>query len=317
VRYRVLWVVSLLISTHFASAQITTPSALEVSEFVAPAATISKAVDEVNLAFTVTDKHGHFISNLGPNDFRLLDNHHAPERLTFFQQRSDLPLHLAVLIDASASVENRFKFETNAAAQFLGKILRSGTDQAFVVTFNDRVKTVIGPTDKPDKLAASLKHLKPEGDTALNDAVIYASEKLRAMPEKQITRRAIVLISDGVDTVHRSTLTQAQQEAARAQVMIFSLTTNISEFDTNAEGDAVLEQLATSTGGALLAAHDENRLDLAFRNVQKALRNQYVLAYTPASFMPDGSYRPVELTAIKRGLRTNCRKGYFARPPVQ
>jgi Ca-activated chloride channel homolog len=247
----------------------------------------------------------------------LLDNHQTPERLTFFQQRSDLPLHLAVLIDASASVENRFKFEINAAAGFLKKILRSGTDQAFVVTFNERVKTVIGPTDKADNLAASLKQLKPEGDTALNDAVIYASQELRAMPENQITRRAIVLISDGVDTVHRSTITQAQQEAARSQVMIFSLTTNISEFGTNTEGDAVLKQLATSTGGALLAAHDENRLDLAFRNVQKALRNQYVLAYTPASFMPDGRYRPVELTAIKRGLRTNCRKGYFARPPSQ
>src|SRR5207248_2399686 len=302
-----------LLSTSFVLSQIQSSAAVQASQFIAPAATISKSVDEVNLAFTVTDKRGHFISNLQPNDFKLLDNHQSPQRLTFFQQRSDLPLHLAVLIDASASVEYRFKFETNAAAEFLKRVVRPGTDEAMVITFNDRIKTVVEPTDKVGRLAGSLKRLKPEGNTALNNAVIYAADKLRRMSEQQITRRAIVLISDGVDTVHRSTLQQAQQEASRAQVMIFSLTTNISEFDTNAEGDAVLRQLATSTGGALLAAHDESRLDLAFRNVQRALRNQYVLAYTPASFMPDGSYRAVDLTAIKRRLCTNCLKCYFSR----
>jgi VWFA-related protein len=285
---------------------------LEASEFVAPAATISKAVDEVNLAFTVTDKRGHFISNLSPNDFHLLDNHQAPQRLTFFQQRSDLPLHLAVLIDASASVEYRFKFETDAAAAFLKKILRPGTDQAFMVAFNDSVKTIAEPTDKPARLNAALKRLKTGGNTALHDAVIYASDKLRHLPENQITRRAIVLISDGVDTVHHSTLEQAEQEASRAEVMIFSLTTNLSEIEAN--GDTVLKELAASTGGALLAAHDEGRLDSAFRSVQKALRNQYVLAYNPSAFQPDGSYRRVELKALKKGLRTNCRRGYYAKP---
>lgn len=313
-RHRILCLLSLAISTVIASAQISSAPEINVSEFLAPAATISKTVDEVNLAFTVTDKRGHFISNLGPNDFHLLDNYQAPQRLTFFQQRSDLPLHLAVLIDASASVEYRFKFETNAAAAFLKKILRSGTDQAFVVAFSDSVKTIAGPTDKPAKLNAALKRLKPGGNTALHDAVIYASDKLRHLPESQITRRAIVLISDGVDTVHHSTLEQAEQEASRAEVMIFSLTTNLSEIDADGDGDTVLKELAASTGGALLAAHDEGRLDSAFRSVQKALRNQYVLAYSPSAFQPDGSYRRVELKALKKGLRTNCRRGYYAKP---
>jgi len=301
-----------LISSNFASAQAVAATGWS-SEFLPPAATITKTVDEVNLAFTVTNKSGHFVSNLNRDDFRLLDNHQAPQRLTFFQQRSDLPLHLAVLIDSSASVEYRFKFETRAAAVFLRKILRPGTDRAFVVAFNDEVKTVVEPADKPARLMSALKRLKPEGNTALNDAVIYACQKLGHIPENQTTRRALVLISDGVDTVHRSTLEQAMQAAARAQVMIFSLTTNQSEFEANSQGDAVLRDLANSTGGALLAAHNESRLEASFHNLEKALRNQYVLGYNPAGFVPDGSYRSVELSTVKRGFRTNCRRGYYAR----
>jgi VWFA-related protein len=305
-----------LIPAIAASAQIPSNS-FQQAELLTPATTIAKSVDEVNLAFTVTDKHGHFISNLGPADFHLLDNNQRPEKLTFFQQRSDLPLHLAIVIDASSSVEYRFRFETASAAEFLKKVLRPGTDEAFVVTFNDTVRTVVGPTDKAAKLTAALQHLKPGGNTDLHGAVVYASEKLRDLPESQITRRAIVLISDGVDTVHHSTLEQAQQAASRSQVMLFALTTNESDLDPNASGDKILQQLAASTGGAMLAAHDEGRLTSAFNSVQKALRNQYVLAYTPAAFMADGSFRRVELRALKRGLRTNCRRGYYAKSHPQ
>src|SRR5262249_2987309 len=136
---------------------------------LAPVATISKNVNEVDLAFTVTDKKGDFIGNLQPNDFALLDNHSAPERLTFFQQRSDLPLHLAVLIDASDSdsVKFRFKFEQDAALAFIRKIMRPGTDRVFVVAFNHRVTTVQDLTDKPSRVSKALKHVNAGGNTAL------------------------------------------------------------------------------------------------------------------------------------------------------
>jgi len=312
VRFRVLGTLFLLITCLTAHSQIPPAAGVEGSEFISPAATITKAVDEVNLAFTVTDKRGRFISNLEPKDFRLLDNRQAPQRLTFFQQRSDLPLHLALLIDASASVEYRFKFEIDAAAAFLKGILRPGKDQALIIAFNDQVKTLVQPTDRAERVSAALKRIAPRGDTALHDAVINACEQLRRLPENQITRRAIVLISDGVDTVKRSTLQQSEQAVARAQVMLFSLSTNVSQADPNASGDVVLRELAASTGGALMDVHDQNRLTGAFRSVQKALRSQYVLAYNPAGFVPDGSYRQIELNAIKRGLHTNCRRGYYA-----
>ena len=296
-----------------ASAQVPSVASVSGSEFLAPAATLSKTVNEVNLAFTVTDKRGRFISNLHPTDFQLLDNHQAPNRLTYFQQRSDLPLHLAMLIDASASVEYRFRFEQNAAIAFLKKMLRPGIDKAFVVAFNDKVKVIQDLTDKTEKLSSALKKVKPEGNTSLYDAVFEASTKLRGTREDQTTRRAIVLISDGVDTVNRTTVKQAEQAAVHGEVMIFALSTNYSDQDPNGGGDAVLKELAEATGGTLLPAHDESTLFAAFRNVEKALRNQYVLAYNPAAFSADGSYRTVEVVPLKHGLRTNCRKGYYAR----
>jgi Ca-activated chloride channel family protein len=266
----------------------------------------------VNLAFTVMDKKGRFIGNLQADDFALLDNQSAPKRLTFFQQRSDLPLHLAVLIDASDSVKYRFKFEQAAALAFIKKIMRPGTDRVLVVAFNDRVTTLQEFTDKTSKVSKALKHVSSGGNTALYDAIIYATEKLRQYPEKQLTRRGIVLLSDGVDTVGRSTLEQAKEAAARAETAIFSLSTNVFDFEPNADGDAVLRNLAQSSGGVFLKGGDKDRIQNAFRDVEKALRNQYVIAYNPADFRADGSYHAVEIVPHKRDLRTNCRKGYYA-----
>ena len=282
-------------------------------QFLMPAATISKTVDEVNLTFTVTDKKGRFIGNLRPEDFRLLDNHQRPQRLTFFCQRSDLPLDVAVLIDASASVHYRFRFEQNAAVAFLRKILRPGTDRSLVVTFNNSISVIPAAAEDIKAVSAALKKVKADGDTALNDAVIYACQRLHAMPEKQVTRRAIVLISDGLDTVKHHTTAEAKQEAARSEVTIFALSTNRSEQDLNGAGDAVLKELAAATGGSMLSARNETELGSAFRLVQKALRNQYVLAYNPRALAANGSYHTVELIPLKQGMRANCRKEYYAR----
>ena len=116
-----------------------------------------------------------------------------------------------------------------------------------------------------------------------------------------------MLISDGVDTVQRSSLQEAENVATRSETMIFALSANRWEDGPDGDGEAVLKQLSASSGGSLLPAHDENGLSYAFRNVEKALRSQYVVAYNPAEFQADGSYRTVEIVPLKGGLRTNCR----------
>jgi Ca-activated chloride channel family protein len=281
--------------------------------FLAPVATIRTTVDEVSLAFNVTDKRGHFISNLQSSDFELFDNHKEPQKLTYFQQKSDLPLHVAIVMDASSSVEYRLRYEQTAAAVFLKKILRPGIDEALVLAFNDQVNLVQDVTDRWEQCRKALQNVKAHGDTALNDAIIEAAHRLRKIPETQLTRRAIILISDGMDTVNRASLGDAEQAASRADVMIFALTTNPSPIQAAGEGDAVLRRLAESTGGDLLPAREEERFASAFAKVEQALRNQYVVSYNPAEFQADGSFRTVQVVPRKHGLRAICRKGYYAR----
>jgi Ca-activated chloride channel family protein len=274
---------------------------------------ISKRVDEVNLAFTVTDKKGRFIGDLDANDFQVLDNHTPPEELRFFQQQTDLPLRVALLIDASDSIKHRFQFEQNAASTFLKDILRPGKDKAFVISFDGRVHQVHDFSDDVHTLARAVKSIQAGGNTALYDAVILACNKLRHDREPQITRRAIILITDGMDTASRAFLHDAQEAAARAEVLLFALSTNDLIADSYPKGEAVLDLLTGPTGGYILPARDEGQLSKAFRQIEKALRNQYALGYQPANFNPDGRYRPVEVIPIKRGLKVQCRKGYFAR----
>jgi len=274
---------------------------------------ISKRVDEVNLAFTVTDKKGRFISDLDANDFQVLDNHTPPQELRFFQQQSDLPLRVALLIDASDSVKHRFQFEQNAASQFLREILRSGKDKASVISFDGRVHQVHDFSDDIHTLARAVKSIRAGGNTALYDAVILACNKLRRDEEPQITRRAIILITDGMDTASRAFLHDAQEAAARAEVLMFALSTNDLIIDPYPKGEAVLDLLTGPTGGYILPARDEGQLTKAFGQIEKALRNQYALGYEPANFNPDGKYHPVEVIPMKRGLKVQCRKGYFAR----
>ena len=274
---------------------------------------ISKRVDEVNLAFTVTDKKGRFISNLDANDFQVLDNHTPPQELRFFRQQSDLPLRVALLIDASDSITHRFQFEQNAASQFLREILRPAKDKASVISFDGRVHQVHDFSDDVQTLARAVKSIRAGGNTALYDAVILACNKLRRDEEPQITRRAIILITDGMDTASRAFLHDAQEAAARAEVLMFALSTNDLIVDPYPKGEAVLDLLTGPTGGYILPARDEGQLTKAFGQIEKALRNQYALGYEPANFNPDGRYHPVEVIPMKRGLKVQCRKGYFAR----
>jgi VWFA-related protein len=286
-------------------------------EFLVPVTTITKQVNEVNLAFTVTDHHGRFVSNLRPEDIRLLDNQLSPARFTFFQQRSDLPLHLAVLIDVSSSVTHRFKAEQEAAMAFIKKILHSGNDQAMVIAFNDRVTLIQSLTGQTARVSQAITQVNPGGNTALYDAVIYAADKLRRIPESGITRRAIVLVTDGVDTVSGSTLLEVQAAATRDEVMIFSLTTNTSDGDPSSQGDAILKQLASASGGVMLPAQNEGRMSSSLRTIERTLHNQYVLAYSPPEFRADGTYHAVEIVPAKKGLRAHCRKGYYAGAAIE
>jgi Ca-activated chloride channel homolog len=275
--------------------------------------TIFRRVDEVNLAFSVTDKKGRFINSLGAGDFQVLDNHRPPHELRVFEQQTELPLRVGLLIDASDSVKPRFDYEQRAALLFLKKILRPDEDRALLITFNDKVNLLNDWTGDISTVQRSIRQARAGGSTALYDAVVFASGKLVHTSEALVTRKIIVLISDGVDTISHSTMADAQQAAARSQALMLALSTNNVMFDSHPPGEKVLDLLTHPTGGYLLAAHEDWQLSGAFAKIQRTLRNQYFLAYQPANFAPDGTYRPIDLIPRNPKLRVQRRNGYYAR----
>jgi len=274
--------------------------------------TITKRVDEVSLLFTVTDSKGRFVTNLEPSDLQVFDNRMPPESIRSFQKESDLPLRVGLLIDLSESITNRFKFEKKAAATFLKKSLRPSTDQAFIVGFNDRVQLEQDFTNDSAALESAVQKMRAGGNTSLYDAVIFACRKMQEQPRDHLVRKVLILITDGEDTSSKSILADAQQAAARAETSIFALSTNDLSHDEYPHGEAVLELLTRYAGGEILPARASAELVHAFAQVEDALRSEYSLAYKPANFTPDGSYRTIELRCAKPKLRVQCRRGYYA-----
>jgi len=273
---------------------------------------IVKRVDEVNLRFTVTDSHGHFQNQLTPADFQVLDNHQPPAALRSFHQQSTLPMRVAILIDVSSSVASRFKFEQKAAGVFLEKVLRPNYDAAFIASFDDKVHLVEDWTSDPNKAFKKVHSLRAGGDTALYDAVIFACDKLRKRVADEITRPVIILITDGDDNSSKSILYDAQQAAARAEAILFALSTNLVDPQYYPKGEAVLDLLSRSTGGRILSAHENSQLGHAFTQIEQALRSEYVVGYQPADLKLNGAFRLVEILPQKSTLQVHHRRGYYA-----
>jgi Ca-activated chloride channel family protein len=274
--------------------------------------TISKQTDEVNLILSVTDSKGRFVNNLTADDLKLLDNHKAPAKWNYFQARTDLPLSVILAIDVSSSVRDRLHFEQQAASAFLKHILRKETDEAAIVAFGSTVEEKSkGMTSDAKALDATIHSLQAGGETAMYDAIILASHKLRANRKKGVVRPVIILITDGDDTASKSTLRAAEEAAARSEAAIFALDAN-SRYEKHPKGRVVLDKLTRETGGFVLSTQENSDLKGAFATIEKILRSQYALGYPPPELEANGGFRPIEVTSSKRGLKIHARNGYYA-----
>jgi VWFA-related protein len=274
--------------------------------------TLKTNVNEVNLTFTVTDRHGHFVNNLQQHNFALLDDQRAPAQVYSFTQQTNQPLRVGLVIDASTSIRARFKFERDAATEFLLDILRPRTDRAFIMGFDVTSYVTQGFTNNPDLLETGLNRLKPGGGTALYDAVYRAcrDQMLRAVPENAEVRKALILVSDGDDNQSRAYLDESIKMCQRAETTIYTISTNTSP--TRERGDDVLKKLALATGGTALYPQRLEDIANEFHKIEEELRSQYSLSYKPADFRADGSFRTIYLTALRGGYTVHARTGYFA-----
>jgi len=274
--------------------------------------TIKLGVNEVNLIFTVTDKHGHYNPNLRQSDFALLDDQKAPEHVKSFHQQINLPLRVGLLIDASTSIRSRFQFEQQSATEFLLQVLKSRSDRAFVMGFDVTPTVTQDWTNNIDGLETGVNRLRPGGGTAMYDAVYTACrDKLMDISRGQEpVRKAMVLISDGDDNQSRVHIDEAIKECERAETIIYAISTNWTP--SRGKGDQVLTQLAEATGGQVFFPPSVEEMSNSFRDIEEELRSQYALTYTPADFKYDGSFRTIYLYCNDRHFQVRAKKGYFA-----
>ena len=273
--------------------------------------TLKTSVNEVDLIFTVTDKRGHYIPNLQQSDFALLDDQKAPLRVNSFHQQINLPLRVGIVIDTSTSIHSRFKFEQQAAIDFLLQVLKARSDRAFVMGFDVTPNLTANWTNDLDALETGINKLAPGGGTALYDAVYSACrDKLLTARGQEPVRKAIILLSDGDDNQSRVYLNEAIKECQRAETIIYAISTNWTP--SRGAGDKVMAELAEETGGQVLFPPSVADVATSFKTIEEELRSQYALVYTPADFKTDGSFRTIYLYCNDRRYQVRAKKGYFA-----
>jgi VWFA-related protein len=268
-------------------------------------------VTRVNILFSVTDKKGRFVTDLGKEDFSIVENK-KPQVIQQFTAESDLPLRLAVLVDTSNSIREQFRFEQEAAVRFMQSVLRPKEDRMMLVSFDSAAELVCDLTGDMKKLEAGIKGMRPGGGTALYDAIYFASkEKLMVDQPRDKFRRAMIVISDGDDTQSRYTRDQALEMAQKADVVIYAISTNTKRDDL--DGDKILRYLTEETGGQAFFPFKVEDLDQSFENIANELRHQYNIFYRPEPLKSDGLYHPVTVKVkTRKDLVVRARKGYYA-----
>ena len=322
---------------------------------------IAVEVKTVSVLATVRDKHGKIIPNLTKDDFQL-DEDGRPQTINYFAHESDLPLRLGLLVDTSLSQRRVLDQERSASYSFLDKLLRQDKDLAFVIHFDHEVELLEDFTPSRPKLQAALQKLStPQydggagstsgggnggggggrgshhgGGTLLYDAIFLASDELMS---KQQGRKALIILSDGVDHGSRETMAEAIATAQRSDTIIYSILFADEEENNSRpggfgmgghgggmgggrgrggyppreerpDGKKILEQISTQTGGRLFKASKKDTLDKIYAEIDEDLRNQYSLAYTPDKGNTVG-YHKIHLVAKPKDLTVQARDGYY------
>jgi VWFA-related protein len=295
---------------------------------------IIRNVNLVEVLFSVVAKHGKLVTDLRKEDFKVFDDG-AQQEIVSFNQPTDLPLRIGMLLDTSNSIRDRLKFEQDAAIEFVFSALRREKDQAFLMTFDDGEQIIQPFTGDHERLRDTILKQRAGGGTALYDAVYTASDFLMnksPLPEgtDPDVRRVMVVISDGDDNDSNRSRGAAVEMAQRAGVIIYTISSSTQwvevsqDFDSSkgvdrkyakTEGDHVLEQMADETGGRAFFPYRVDDLGQAFLDIGDELRHQYALAYSPAGRVADGKFHKIRIEVDHKDYTVRSRKGYYSIPP--
>lgn len=301
---------------------------------------ITVDTEVVNVLFTAQDKNRRLLTNLKETDIRLVEDGVAQEATAFYRQ-IDLPLSLAILIDTSASQERTLPEEKLAAKSFLESVVRPTKDEVSIVSFTGEATLEQGMTSNIARLRRSIDRVQfvppsgyigggvttggtppisgrnqiTQGSTAIWDAIWITSEEVLG-PAPDRTRRAIILLSDGVNTYGKKKLDDAVEAALRSEAIIYSIGIGDNFYMGVDEGS--LRKISERTGGRAFFPRDERELRDAFKLIQDEMRSQYLIAYAPTNQKRDGSYRKIEIQLlnqdlVKQKVLLTHRQGYFSK----
>jgi VWFA-related protein len=273
-----------------------------------PQTTIKAEVALVNVIFSAVDKHGKAVPGLAATDFEVFEDK-QPQKIEYFSElneKSDVPLTVALLIDTSGSVKSKLDYEQETAAEFLRKIIRRGKDLALIIQFDSDVNLVQDFTDDQNLLLDALKSLAAGNSTSLYDAVyLAAEEKLK----DEAGRKVIVVITDGEDTASKVRKEQAIEAAQKADATIYGIGVT-SEYGVDF---GVLKKFAEETGGDFFSPRAGfSDVQRAFQAIGSDLNSRYSLAYTSTYKKKDGSFHSIQIRCKVNGVRLRSRKGYYS-----
>jgi VWFA-related protein len=323
-------------------------------------------VKTVNVPVTVRDKHGTIISNLARDEFQI-DEDGKPQTVNYFAREKDLPLRLGLLVDTSLSQRRVLEQERTASYSFLDHMLRE-KDLAFVIHFDHEVELLEDFTGARPKLQAALQSLETpqyqqasnnggqsggqggtgggmgggrrgggggrrfSGGTLLYDAVYLAGDELMS---KQRGRKAVIILSDGVDQGSHEGMTSAIETAQRADTVVYSILFKDDQVysgrggsvsmgpygigrrggrypqERRPDGKKILEQMSRDTGGRMFEVSKKEPVDKIYAQIEEELRNQYTLGYTPAKDTGAG-YHKIHVATKQKDLVVQARDGYYS-----
>ena len=337
--------------------------------------TMKVTVKVVNVPTTVRDKHGKIVNNLGKDDFLLEEDGHS-QTVRYFAHDTDLPLTLGLLVDTSLSQRRVLEQERHASYTFLDQMLHQSKDVAFVIHFDHEVELLQDLTSDRQKLESALQSLQVAsfnsgnnnnggsqggnggnpngggnpgggygrgqgrhhgyggGGTQLYDAAYLASDELM---QKQQGRKALIILSDGVDRGSKESLLSAIQTTQKADTIVYSILFKDDEGfggggfnrggfgggmgrhgggrypqEARPDGKKILEQISKETGGRLFEVSKKQPIEKIYEEIAEDLRNQYNLGYTPDPADAEGSYHTISLKTKQKDLTVQAREGYYA-----
>ena len=316
-----------------------TPTVTPTPEIEEDTEVLKIDTEVVNVLFTAQDKNRRLLTDLKKEDVRLLEDGQAQE-ITAFSRQVDLPLSLAILIDTSSSQERTLPQEKAAAKSFIQDVIRPAKDEVSVVSFTGEATLEQGMTNNVARLQRAVDRVQfvpptgyvgggvvvgtppisggnrdVQGSTAIWDAIWITSDEILG-PAPQKTRRAIILLTDGIDTFSRKKIDDAVQSAIKSEAVVYSI--GIGDDFYDGVNEPALRKISERTGGRAFFPRDEAELRRAFTQIQVEMRSQYLVAYEPTNQKRDGSFRKIEIQMqntelAKQKVSLTHRQGYFAK----